>query len=744
VPEVILPAGYERQQQQELGSVLIDNRTELPDGVIEGAVETYFLENASLMGANANNTFQTYASEGSLLARTKFRTPASVYDEIELCRSLAERDDDVRGVLRMMTAVAFSDGMENHHPDEQTVKLFNGLARYMNLDSVLKRIYLEYLIAQQVTTVSLFTRRQPVDVDHEGNTETMVAPVIGILPAERIRTIGSDLFGTADLAYIPEPALERWLSEFFDEQTSPARKAELRRIDPVSAVMFTGPVKLADDANEYLSLPIDAYRLNPRMVHRTKAPTSSQMPRPLLTASFALLEAKRLLNLMDFALLQGGMNFIVVAKKGDKDRPALQPEVENLKQVVRSASRTGVIVGDHRLSFEIITPDLTSLLDREKRTLLGRRIAMTMLGLPESGAGDSSSSASVTAELELIARVIASDRNDVRRHVENNVYEEAAQRNGSLSSGIPRIWFPKIILQGTQYFTDYVLKLRDRGDIPRKTAVEAAGFDWEAGVEQRKRELKDDIDETMMPAAIPFDGATGPQDNNSGRPVGGSPANGAPGSQPSRSTQDRARPLRTVNRSAGETVKAVLDEATGETRRIGERTLAILDEFPDRSIGRVSKLEREALEENAATTVGPLTFVPVNPGYDVTEIRAVRLATGLSVLVGKRIKDEAIVAKALCFRAPEFEQLDAEETALRWGFPIANWERLQTPELAPPKPELASAPEDATLTIERDSDGRIAAINSDRLRKVVHRDENGVISSVEVFTRGNTTKIEEH
>jgi hypothetical protein len=34
-----------------------------------------------------------------------------------------------------------------------------------------------------------------------------------------------------------------------------------------------------------------------------------------------------------------------------------------------------------------------------------------------------------------------------------------------------------------------VLKLRDRGDIPRQFAAEAAGFDWEAGVAQRKREL---------------------------------------------------------------------------------------------------------------------------------------------------------------------------------------------------------------------------------------------------------------
>jgi hypothetical protein len=139
VPEIILPPGVDVTRRQETGSVLIDNRTDLPDGLIEAAVESYFVENAALVGANMANTFQTYASEGSLLARSKFRTPASVYDEIELARDLSERDDDVRAVMRSMTSVAFSDGMENHHPDEQTVKLFNGLARYMNLDRVLKR-----------------------------------------------------------------------------------------------------------------------------------------------------------------------------------------------------------------------------------------------------------------------------------------------------------------------------------------------------------------------------------------------------------------------------------------------------------------------------------------------------------------------------------------------------------------------------------------------------------------------------
>ena len=115
----------------------------------------------------------------------------------------------------------------------------------------------------------------------------------------------------------------------------------------------------------------------------------------------------------------------------------------------------------------------------------------------------------------------------------------------------------KIVLQGLQYFTDLVLKLRDRGDISRRSAVQAGGFDYDAEVQARKREKPDD--RIMTAPVVPFSGAGGQQDPQGGRPRGGSRANGAPGSQPSRSTQDPARPRRTIQRTAGETVRAIQD-----------------------------------------------------------------------------------------------------------------------------------------------------------------------------------------
>jgi hypothetical protein len=567
--------------------------------------------------------------------------------------------DDVAATIGAMLAIAFSEGMENFHADEPVTKVFNKAAKEANLDTSFKQLYRELLIAGSLTTVCLFTR-----------IDGVVVPKIGVLEGERVRVIGTDFFGDAELAYVPPAGLKQWLDEFHAERTTAARQAEMRREDPVSAALFMGPVQVTN-REDLIGVTTDAYRLNPRMAHRLKMPGDGAYPRPLLTGNFALLEAKRLLNLMDYALLQGGVNFIVVAKKGTDERPALPEEVENLRNVVRGATRTGVIVGDHRLSFEIITPNMDALLSEEKRTLLGRKIAMRLLRLPEHSS-DQAGQEGQRSDVEILSRVIASDRQDIRRHVERHVYGEIAKRNRLDTEDGARIWFPKIILQGSNYFTDYVLKLRDRGDIPRKFAVEAGGFDWDASVEQRKRELEEGIDDTMAPAAVPFSSPeAGPQDNNDGRPVGSSPDNGAPNAQPGGTSIDPAAPRRTITRNSGETVRAILDG--DETRRVGERTYEILAEYEERSVGRVTPIERRALESGAAVKDGPTAVVPVNPGYRVTDLKAVRLATGLSMIVGRRRGDGALVAKALSFREPEYDLLGAEEMAVRWGFPVKGW-----------------------------------------------------------------------
>jgi hypothetical protein len=179
-----------------------------------------------------------------------------------------------------------------------------------------------------------------------------------------------------------------------------------------------------------------------------------------------------------------------------------------------------MIVGDHRLSFEIITPKLDELLNSEKRRLLGRKIAMRMMGVAERA--EESASNGEQSDTEVVSRVVMADRRDIQRHIENNIYPEIVKRNRTvLTKGPASLWFPKIILQGLNYFTELVLKLRDRGDISRSTAVAAAGFDWDAEVAKRKQEVASGDDKIMEPASVPHSSSeAGPQDNNEGRPKG--------------------------------------------------------------------------------------------------------------------------------------------------------------------------------------------------------------------------------
>lgn len=732
--DLILPSGVERLElaadgPQKGDRVTVVNDTDLPDYAVLDAARDHFVESASLAWGH-QTTFQTYAQQGSLLARSDYQVPNNVIEEIRLARDLAERDDDVASALGWCLAAAFEQGMENFHEDEKTVGLYNAICKNANMDRVLSEFYREYLISAQLNSVLLFTRTnleyQPFGASNL-QEENMSAPLAGVLPAENIRVLGNDIFGTGVLAYDPDSdALRKWLDEYFDPKTTPARKAQMGREDRVSAAMFVGVYNVEPFSFDAETMPswtggTKLYLLNPRMVHRTTmAKGAWKYPRPPLTRNFALLEAKRLLNIMDYALLQGGSNFIVIAKKGSKEQPAQQAELQNLQSVVRQASRTGVIVGDHRLEFDILTPDLSSLLNPDKRRLLGRKLAMALLRTPEHGTEDAGTEG-MKAEMEMMARVVTSDRHDIKRHIERHIYEEVRKRNKRvITKGCPAIYFPKVILQGTQFFTDYILKLRDRGDIPRKWAVEAGGFPFEAALQQRKREIENDVDETLAPAAVPFSSPEmGPQDNNDGRPRG---------AQTGRPTDDPVRPKREITRNSGETVRAVYDEAAEEVVRVGEITHAILDEYDGGTPGRVRANEREAIEDGFAVRRGPVALVPVNPGVEVAELKAVNLTEGLRMVVGERRGDRAFVAKLLIFREPEFSTEEAESRVARWGFPVTLIEEGDATPVKRDDSEETAAAEPAERPINLHVE-----VQQGRTKRIVKRDDEGnIIGSEEV------------
>lgn len=679
---LILPPGVEHAAQipefppagAPEGKGVIINETDLPDEVLEH----YFVENAAAIGMHPGNHFTTYVAQGNLMTRPKFRVPMNYVDEVALARDFAERDDDVGAAIGAAQALAFGDGMQHVHPDEVTVALFDEIAEEVGILPKFKELYREWFISGQICTATVFTPRQlsftPMGDDRQ-RTRTVLCPLVAVLPAEQIRVIGNDIFGQAKLAYRPfSGRQEQWLQEFFNPRTTAARSAQMRQEDPILTTLLTEQVAwsgLLEGTSDWVYAdPRDpiignyVYTLNPALVTRTTMPKGQwQNPRPPLAKIFPLLEAKRLLTIMDYALLESGANFLVVAKKGSDQKPALPGELANLRHTIARASRSGVLIGDHRLDIEIITPKLDELLNPAKRKLLGRKITQALLRVPDVSDADAGASSAAPLDTEVISRVIASDRDDIRRHVVRQIYKPTGLRNDNVN-GFAGVWFPKIVLQGMQFWSDMIITLRDRGDIPRKYAVEAAGFNWTAAVQQRKLEISSGDDEVMKPAAVPFDSPDkGPQDQGGGRPAGAASRPGAPA--------QLARPTRKIVQTQGETVRAIWEDDQ-TLRRMGEQTYQYLDAYPEARIGRLTKAERGALEiaENSLAPYerGAFRVVPLNTAVELANYQAVRLYDGVTAYIGERA-DGALLTRALLFRQPA-TLLDGVETAMQWGFDV--------------------------------------------------------------------------
>lgn len=673
-------------------TVVIDNRTDLEDEELR----SFFVENTAMFGFGQETRYMSYPAEGSMMARSKWRPPRNVIEEITLARDMAERDDDISAAIGAILAAAYHGGYQNQHPDEQVEHTFEEMCEEdTGLLHVLHEMHRELLISCQLNTVKIFVRGS-YDIRPENVTRvinrSVAAPLIGVLPAERIRVLGNDFFGRGTLAYLPEGELAMWLREFWSKSSSPARKREMRMEDPLAAALFVGVAPTSAYEFDQLVTGMDLFLLNPSMVDRsTMAKGSWRYPRPLITRDFSLLEAKRLLNVMDHALLQGGINYIVVAKKGDEKKPATQNELTNLQGLVQRASRSGVIVGDHRINLEVIQPELKEMLNPDKRQMLGRKLAQAILRVPEFGSDETGNA--VQTFTELAQAVITDDRNLVVGHLHRHVWRDVMKRNASVfgRTDRPTIWTPKVILQGMDFWTQYLLKLYDRGDLPRKYMVEFGGYDYGAVLAQKQREIENGHDMIFMPPNVPFTAPNqqnsptadpadpykfgvpngprpqpatpAPNDNGSGRPRGSRTA--PPGSPP-----DRKRPTRVIRRTPGENVRAEWDEGEGQVVRLGEITANVLGEYPDAVLGRVTPAERDALEVGSTSNVGNVIVVPVNTGYRIRDVQAVRLTENFSMLAGNKDPDGAVVAAAFCFREPKVSLHEAEDMVLRWGYEI--------------------------------------------------------------------------
>jgi hypothetical protein len=256
---------------------------------------------------------------------------------------------------------------------------------------------------------------------------------------------------------------------------------------------------------------------------------------------------------LDRSHLLGGINYIILVRIGTDDKPAKQEEVSAMQARIQQGSRLPVLIGDHRLQVDIVSPQNTDTLRPERYNTLDSRITARLYSLMSAGGYEAGKSGDKSLDLSrIIGRVLESRRHMLRRFIEQTLIKPTFERNDQLTE-MPKLRFaPKRVALALDPTTmKILLDLRDRHELSRSTLLGEMDFSQadEAQKLEMEKELYDDIFQTAVPFNSPSNkpGGDGDEDNNldpdadprsAGRNKGGS-RNG--GGRPEGSG-DRAKP----------------------------------------------------------------------------------------------------------------------------------------------------------------------------------------------------------
>jgi len=269
-----------------------------------------------------------------------------------------------------------------------------------------------------------------------------------------------------------------------------------------------------------------------------------------LKSALKILELKEHLRASDRASLVGNTNFIVVITKGTDKLPAKQSEISNLQDQARVIARLPVLIGDHRLHVEIVSPPLDHTLMQSRWEVLDARLVFKALNsYAPVVQGGNSSGTGVSEMSRVIAKGLENRRHMIVRALERHIFRAVLERNADVPGfeEMPSLSFtPKrISLDFSADIIQQILKLRDRGDISRETTLEELDFDQDIEVLRRAEErvVYDRVFESTTPHASPI------QNPYAAQPPPGQP----PPAQPGTNVGPNGQPRTEGGRPPGQT-----------------------------------------------------------------------------------------------------------------------------------------------------------------------------------------------
>lgn len=497
--------------------------------------------------AMSNWLSNTRRGTGGLFERDRYVTPNNVFKVMEVAQDAAENDDVVSGVLESTEAMAFGR-MGFAAQDEDEEDIWAQIADDIDLDSRIREMWREmFTVSQFYAAVWWGTKDYKVQGYTKGGVKRKktysglkVPRGITLLDPLKVIPVGNMMFNQEQLCYVASPAEDNSFSQILDNRAddSMVRQMIVQKYVPEDRQERMLLANLGAD-------PDRLWVLNPDNVWRHTA-TRAQYKRfadVRLKSVFEVLDLKHQLREMDRATLLGATNFIVLIKKGTDQLPGRQEEIDALQSQVRMLARVPVIVGDHRLSIEIITPKVDHTLDGDRYKLLNGMLAdrlyQTFITNTTATKDDS------TKLAKIIARGMESRRQMLRRAIEKNVLYPTYEKNSQLTDP-PKLQFhpTQIALDFDPAYATYLLDLHQMGDVSRETMLNIVDLDQEDEARNRKREKDNGLDD-IFKTAVPFDAPA----NNSTPGTGGN--NGQNQGQPADTPSGGGAANRTAGRTGG-------------------------------------------------------------------------------------------------------------------------------------------------------------------------------------------------
>jgi hypothetical protein len=507
---LIMAEGSEIEYDPEYGIAIINDTEvtteEIRDG-IRSAVEKQSPELAAIRKWASSS--QGANRKGTIFSRDRFVTPDTIFDKFKLAAEAVRSDDIISNVVETTEQLAFKR-IAIECDDELEEDIWNQIINEINLSERLREGWREMFTISQCYPAVVFEDRQYKATGSRKQFGKLSVPAgITYLDPLKVIPVGNFMFGQEDLIYLADRSEALDFNKLLADSNSSDLVVNqlISGYYPIENDNKRTERQLIADVTGVDDLTGRTFLLNPRNVWRITAtrPSYRRFADVRMESVFELLDLKHLLREMDRATILGSTNAIILVKKGSDDRPAQAAELQQVAAEVKTTSRIPIIVSDHRLEIEIITPKV-DYLSTEKYNGLDSRITSRLYQMLNTGNYASGTGSDDSIKLmRVVASSMEARRDQIRDSFMDKLFKEVWRKNPKLKSEPKMQFYPRrIALDFDPNIAQFLMDLRGMGEISRTTVLAELDLIQTDEAIKRQREANK-FDDIFTPIHVPFD-----------------------------------------------------------------------------------------------------------------------------------------------------------------------------------------------------------------------------------------------